>query len=67
MGHRRHLRRYLKKAPPSDPTQAASSSCVASEPSYAKTPRFVITDTTPMRDNVYASIDKNLNITTTTA
>ena len=46
--------------------QAASSSSAASEPSYANTPRFVITDTTLKRENVYGSIDKNLNTATTT-
>ena len=55
-----------QKAPLSDPIQAASSSSAASEPSYAETPRFVLTDTTPKQETIYASIDKRLNTATTT-
>ena len=47
--------------------QAASSSSTASEPLYGNKPRFVMTDTTLKRENVFASIYKNLNTATTTA
>ena len=59
--------KLAQKTPLSDPTQAASSSSAASEPSNANTARFIMTDTTPKRENVYASIDKNLNIATNPA
>ena len=67
MNQLRNLRRYRKKTLFSDTTQAALSSYVAYEPPFANKPRFVITDTTPKRENIYASIDKNLNTATTTA
>ena len=54
-----------QKAPLADLLQAASSSSAASESSYANALRFVSTDTTLERENVYVSIDKNLNTATT--
>ena len=56
-----------QKTPLSDSTQMVSASSAASEPSYANTPRFVITDTTQEREYVHASNDKILNNATTTA
>ena len=52
--------KLAQKTPLSDPTQAASSSSAASESSNANRARFIMTDTTPKRENVYASIDKTL-------
>ena len=59
--------KVAQKTPLSDPAQAASSSSAASEPPKANTARFIMTDTTPKREDIYASIDKNLNIATTPA